>query len=60
MSIAAIIGSVIGFAIGLLFGLFKLTIMLGCELSKIAASAAVNEIKKAAEVQPAFKVKEAQ
>ena len=57
MSISFAIGVVIGLAVGLIFGLFKLTIMLGYEISKIAAQTVVNEVKRAAEVQPSFKVK---
>lgn len=58
MSIGFIIGMMIGMAVGLVFGLFKLIIMLSCEISKIAAQSVVNEVvKRAAEVQPSFKVK---
>lgn len=57
MGIGFVIGMMIGMAVGLVFGLFKLIIMLGCEISKIAAQTVVNEIKRTAEVQPSFKVK---
>lgn len=59
MSVSFLVGIVIGLAIGLVFGLFKLVVLLACEISKIAASSVVRNVKKAAEVQPSFKTKEA-
>lgn len=54
-----VIGMIIGLIVGLVFGLFKLVVMLACEISKIAATVVTVEIKKAAEAQPVFKTKEA-
>lgn len=59
MSVGFAIGMILGLAIGLVFGLFKLVVLLACEISKIAASSVVRNVKNAAEVQPSFKTREA-
>ena len=51
-------GIVIGLFVGLVFGLFKLVIMFGCEITELAIDAAVVNIKKAAEAQPSYRTKE--
>ena len=59
MSVSFVVGIVIGLAIGLVFGLFKLIVILACEISKYAAHVIDTEIEKVVEAQSAFKTKEA-
>ena len=51
-------GVVIGLFVGIVFGMFKLAIMLGCEITELMVNAVVNNIKKAAEAQPSYRTKE--
>ena len=51
-------GIILGLFVGLIFGLFKLTIMLGCEITELVVDAAVENIKKAAEAEPSYRIKE--
>ena len=51
-------GIVIGLFVGLVFGLFKLAIMFGCEITELVVGTAVDNIKKAAEAQPSYRAKE--
>lgn len=51
-------GVVIGLFVGIVFGMFKLAIMLGCEITELMVNAAVNNLKKAAEARPSYRTKE--
>lgn len=51
-------GVVLGLFVGFVFGLFKLTIMIGCEITKLVVNAVVENIKKAAEARPSYRAKE--
>lgn len=51
-------GIVIGLFVGLVFGLFKLTIMFGCEITELIVSSVVDNLKKVAESRPSYRAKE--
>lgn len=51
-------GIILGLFVGLIFGLFKLTIMLGCEITELVVGTAIDNIKKVAEAQPSYRTKE--
>ena len=59
MSVSFMIGMIIGLSVGLVFSLFKLVVMLACEISKYTAHVIGTEIEKAVEAQSVFKIKEA-
>lgn len=52
------LGVAIGLFVGFVFGMFKLVIMFGCEITEIIAGVVAENIKKAAEAQPSYRAKE--